>query len=105
MTNGQGKTTLAKIIETHTTGWQPTCACGHEATRPCVVLDPFMGAGTVGLVAKEEGREFIGIELNPKYAEMATRRIAKGERAQSVSLFAAQPKPTTATLDWGPAGG
>jgi DNA modification methylase len=39
------------------------------------VLDPFAGAGTTGLVALRLGREFIGIELNPDYAEMARRRI------------------------------
>lgn len=39
------------------------------------VLDPFAGSGTTGLVAIQEGRKFIGIELNPLYAEMAQRRI------------------------------
>lgn len=39
------------------------------------VLDPFFGAGTTGLVADRLGRECIGIELNPAYAEMARRRI------------------------------
>ena len=41
-----------------------------------VVLDPFFGAGTVGVVAKQLGRDFIGIELNHQYCEMAERRIA-----------------------------
>jgi site-specific DNA-methyltransferase (adenine-specific) len=40
-----------------------------------VVLDPFFGAGTTGLVALRLGREFIGIELNEKYCEMARKRI------------------------------
>lgn len=40
-----------------------------------VVLDPFFGAGTTGLVAARLGREFIGIELNADYCEMARRRI------------------------------
>jgi len=40
------------------------------------VLDPFFGAGTVGLVADRLGRDCIGIELNPEYAEMARKRIA-----------------------------
>ncbi len=40
-----------------------------------VVLDPFAGAGTTGVVAKKLGRNFIGIELNPDYLEMAKRRI------------------------------
>jgi len=34
-----------------------------------------MGAGTTGLVALKLGRDFIGIELNPDYAEMARKRI------------------------------
>jgi DNA modification methylase len=40
-----------------------------------VVLDPFCGSGTVGVVALRAGRDFIGIELNPEYLEMARRRI------------------------------
>lgn len=40
-----------------------------------VVLDPFAGAGTTGLVAKKHGRNFVGIELNPAYADMARKRI------------------------------
>ena len=40
-----------------------------------VVLDPFFGAGTTGLVADRLGRDCIGIELNPAYADMARRRI------------------------------
>jgi len=42
-----------------------------------IVLDPFFGAGTTGLVAKQLGRDFIGIELNQKYCEMAERQIAQ----------------------------
>lgn len=40
-----------------------------------IVLDPFIGAGTTGVVAKKLGRNYIGIELNPKYIEMANKRI------------------------------
>jgi DNA modification methylase len=39
------------------------------------VLDPFAGSGTTGVVALKNGRSFVGIELNPDYAEMARRRI------------------------------
>jgi DNA modification methylase len=39
------------------------------------VLDPFAGAGTTGLVALRHDRSFIGIELNPEYAELARNRI------------------------------
>ena len=44
--------------------------------RGGVVLDPFMGSGTTGVVAKKLGREFIGIDINPDYFMMATSRIA-----------------------------
>jgi len=39
------------------------------------VCDPFLGSGTVGMVAVEHGRAFLGIELNPQYVEIARRRI------------------------------
>ena len=45
-------------------------------TSPAIVLDPFAGAGTAGLVAERLGRDSILIELNPDYAEMARERIA-----------------------------
>lgn len=41
------------------------------------VLDPFMGSGTTGLVAKQLGRNYIGYELNREYIEIANRRISK----------------------------
>lgn len=41
-----------------------------------IVLDPFSGSGTTGLVAMRMGRDYIGIDLNPKYNEMAERRFA-----------------------------
>ncbi|WP_292281929.1 site-specific DNA-methyltransferase [Megasphaera sp.] len=39
------------------------------------VLDPFMGSGTTGVIAKRTGRNFIGIELEKKYFDMAKSRI------------------------------
>ena len=51
-----------------TLGWRPTCACKSEVV-PCVVLDPFAGAGTTLSVAKRLGRNYIGVELNPKYVK------------------------------------
>lgn len=41
-----------------------------------LVLDPFFGSGTVGLVAERNRRDWIGIELNPAYAKLAQKRIA-----------------------------
>jgi site-specific DNA-methyltransferase (adenine-specific) len=40
-----------------------------------VVLDPFMGSGTTGIAAHLSGREFIGIEMDAEYFEIAKRRI------------------------------
>jgi len=62
-------------VRSETLAWQPTC--DHEApSEPGTVLDPFAGSGTTGAVAYRLGRKFVGIELNPEYAEMAERRIA-----------------------------
>jgi DNA modification methylase len=50
--------------------------CIMAGSRPAdIVLDPFMGAGTTGLVARRLGRSCIGIELNPEYATLAKHRI------------------------------
>jgi DNA modification methylase len=64
----------------------------ERLVEPCVlagsregdlILDPFCGAGTVGVVAKRLSRHFIGIDLKPDYIEMARRRIAKVHRKES----------------------
>lgn len=44
-----------------------------------VVLDPFAGSGTTGVVAKRMGRGFVGCEINPSYVAMAAGRIAEVE--------------------------
>jgi site-specific DNA-methyltransferase (adenine-specific) len=55
---------------------RPGCNC-TAATVPGVVLDPFMGSGTVALAAEQHGRDWIGCELNPVYAALARGRIAE----------------------------
>ena len=66
----------------------------QELIAPCilagcpqkgVVLDPFMGSGTTGIVANKLCRHYIGIELNPEYVEMAERRI--GLEKSQLKLF------------------
>jgi site-specific DNA-methyltransferase (cytosine-N4-specific) len=50
--------------------------CILTASRPGdLVLDPFAGSGTTALVAGQQGRRFVGIELSPEYALMAKRRL------------------------------
>lgn len=43
-----------------------------------LILDPFMGSGTVGMVAKKMGRQYVGIEINKDYCEIAKKRIEEG---------------------------
>jgi DNA modification methylase len=54
---------------------KPDCSC-KAGSRPGVVLDPFLGAGTVALVAEQHRRDWLGIELNPTYAKLAEKRLA-----------------------------
>ena len=54
--------------------WRPGCAC-RAGWQAGVVLDPFFGAGTVGVVAEAHGRRWCGIELSPEFARMALQRI------------------------------
>jgi hypothetical protein len=66
-------------------GWVPSCACYpplenapacfEPRLEPAVVLDPFGGAGTTGMVADRLGRNAILIELNESYAAMAANRL------------------------------
>lgn len=52
--------------------------CLLPCTRPGdLVLDPFCGSGTTGVVSVGNGRGFVGIDLNPQYAALATDRIAR----------------------------
>lgn len=45
------------------------------SNRGHAILDPFMGSGTTGVACAQLGRKFIGIELDPKYFEIACKRI------------------------------
>jgi DNA modification methylase len=86
ITGGTKKSTLGssngKLTGTTITiGFRPSCKCGDPCiefnSRPGTVLDPFGGSGTVGMVAENNGRNAILIELNPKYVEMAKGRTAQ----------------------------
>lgn len=47
-----------------------------SSTRAKIVLDPFMGSGTTAIAARNQGRDFIGIDISPQYCEMAQKRLA-----------------------------
>lgn len=54
--------------------YKPTCDCDAEFISG-IVLDPFFGAGTTGLVALKQNKKFIGIELNKEYIKIAEKRL------------------------------
>lgn len=58
-----------------TTGWRSTCRCKTKKTKPCIVLDPFFGLGTTGVVAFKLGQDCIGIEISKKYVDVAKNLI------------------------------
>jgi hypothetical protein len=75
----QASGTMLSPAESKTVGWQQTCSCILDCAwgdpEPCLILDPFMGSGTVGVVSKKLGRDFVGIDLNADYCKMAEERI------------------------------
>ena len=79
--------------------WIYNCVSGYFGKHPCekpvslmshivgtstkvsqVILDPFMGSGTTGVAAVQMGRQFIGVEREPKYFDIACRRIEDAQR-------------------------
>lgn len=52
----------------------PTCKC-DAGSEPGLVLDPFMGSGTTAVAAENLRRDWLGIELNPEFADAARARI------------------------------
>lgn len=83
-TDGQGHTCPKplKFVE------RLVCRFSLEAET---ILDPFMGSGTTGVAAVQLGRNFIGIEAEPRYFDIARKRIAAATRQED--LFIKKPKP------------
>lgn len=84
-----------------TTLTQRSDDCGHPCPKPIkamewmvakgtmqgeTVLDPFMGSGTTGIACHNLNRNFVGIELEPKYFDIACKRIEQAQSQQR--LFA-----------------
>lgn len=75
---------LGPVVSVETTGWKPTCTHydGPDGgymmyPEPSVVLDPFAGSGTTGMVAQKLGRRAILIDLNPDYLKQQLARNAQ----------------------------
>ena len=102
---GTGQESFVSISETRNKRTVWTIAVQHfkgahfavfpeKLVEPCIlagsrrgdiVLDPFSGSGTAGLVAVRHDRHFIGLELNPEYAAMARQRISESLEEHVVS--------------------
>jgi len=88
-----GETTMLPNLWYYTSGIDENQTRGHPAPFPValakdfvqtwsnpgdIVLDPFSGSGTTPKAAKELGRNFVGIEVNPDYCAISERRLAQG---------------------------
>ena len=72
------------------------------ATEPGdLVLDPFFGTGTTGAVAKKLGRDFVGIEKSPAYAELAHERIERVQKVAEPELLHTPSKREEARIHFG----
>jgi len=71
--SGEYDIRMGPQVSYKTTGWTD-CGCNAGWDKG-IVLDPFMGSGTTALVALKLNRNFIGIEINKDYVDMAYRRI------------------------------
>jgi site-specific DNA-methyltransferase (adenine-specific) len=71
--------------------------CVERLPKARTILDPFMGSGTTGVACAKLGRKFIGIELEPKYFDIACKRI--DEAYKQPRLFKDEaPKPKQEAL-------
>ena len=66
-----------------------------------VVLDPFFGTGTTGAVAKMLGRDFIGIEREEAYREVASRRLSRVRRFDSEAIATTRAKRAEPRIPFG----
>ena len=67
--------------------------------NPQTILDPFMGSGTTGVAAVQMGRKFIGIEREPKYFDIACRRIEEAYMQPRLFDDAPKVKPQNRKLE------
>jgi DNA modification methylase len=99
--------TASQVSNTASLAKQHPCprqvdACEHVIGNWCApggaVFDPFMGSGTTGVACANLGRKFIGIEIEPKYFDIACRRIEAAYKQPD--MFIAPPaKPVQEKMD------
>jgi len=81
---------LNSMRERKTIGWERTCICEETAVKPCVVLDPFSGAGTTGRAALELGRHYVGIEILERYNQIAATSLSRVNPAKNPDSFSVE---------------
>jgi len=75
-----------------TLGFRPSCTCNSDKPPvPAVVLDPFSGTGTVGVVAEQLGRSAVLVEVSPDYVAMSNARLAAARNEPPEKCDAALP--------------
>ena len=72
---------------------------GHLPDDAQTICDPFMGSGTTGVACAKLGRKFIGIELEPKYFDIACKRIE--DAYKQPDMFVPRSEPVQETLAYG----
>jgi len=71
---GQRTEAMGTGLPVKSVSWEAGCDCRAPTTR-CVVLDPFSGSATTGKVANDHGRNYIGLDANAEYLDMAKARL------------------------------
>jgi DNA modification methylase len=72
--------------------------CIEQFPTAKTILDPFMGSGTTGVACVKLGRKFIGIEIDPKYFDIACRRIEAAYAQPDLFVAPPAPKPVQQSL-------
>lgn len=90
---GSGGGTRLATRRVFTGLWKQGCKCPAQEPVPCTVLDMFSGVGTTGYVANRLGRDFIGLDINADYIDLAQARIlgldppTEDEKSQYMTVF------------------
>jgi len=69
------RNTTRKMSMRSEIGWAPTCTCSAGDPIPCVVLDPFLGSGTVAEACKQHGRSSVGCDIDDRNLEYIQARL------------------------------
>jgi DNA modification methylase len=77
---------LDGMLNVETIRWEPSCDCKNAGINRPIVLDPFYGAGTTGIVTNLYNRDYIGIEINRDFIEIAKNRLPREIEKEKIKL-------------------